>query len=123
MNKLGSLVLPDDMLWSDEFISYFPVQYSEAYTISGNLVRQQGIKFGGRPISLSTCWATRDEVKQCVVMQEAGGVYELILHGSRSFNVGFIAGPAVIGTPILLPYEPSDDDIYTLDLKLIEVVV
>jgi hypothetical protein len=59
---LEELILPNDLLWSDEF-DWSQVTASQVYTLTGALVIEQGVRLAGRPISLSAqddmAWVTR----------------------------------------------------------------
>ena len=46
-----ALVLPDDLLWSDEH-SWSPTVATSAYLITGALLIQSAMRLAGRPITL-----------------------------------------------------------------------
>ena len=48
---LGSVTLPGDLRWSDEFAGA-QVQRSAEYSVTGALIVQEAVKQAGRPITL-----------------------------------------------------------------------
>ena len=62
-----ALVLPDDLLWSDEH-SWSQTVATSAYLITGALLIQSATRLAGRPITLvgapDMAWVTRATVEQ-----------------------------------------------------------
>lgn len=48
---LEEILLPNDLLWVDEF-RWTPVASSSWYSLAGSLIIEQGVKLAGRPITL-----------------------------------------------------------------------
>ena len=61
------LELPDELLWEDE-LKWSPIVMSVAYSLTGAMLLQKGVKQGGRPITLvppeeSMGWVPRSLVE------------------------------------------------------------
>ena len=117
---LGSITLPDEMIWVDEFADS-SLQATEAFTLSGALVRQSGSRDGSRSIHLAGGWATRANVILLKTLQDSGNSATLTLHDSRTFTVYFADAAALTATPVINYHTPATTDHYALELKLTEV--
>ena len=86
---LGSITLPTDLHWSDEF-DWTPVAQETEYTLAGALAIETGVMQAGRPITLEggedRAWATRATV---LLLQAAaalpGEKMTLTLNDARTF--------------------------------------
>ena len=118
---LGSITLHPKMAWTDEFVAGDAV-YSDVITLSGKLVRQHGIRSGGRPITLVGGYATRSLLVDLQALQNLAVPTTLTLQDGRTFLTEFKDANSVIATPVGEYSTPTDDDYYALQLNLIEVV-
>ncbi len=117
---LGSITLPDGMLWPDEFADG-AIAAVEVRVLSGALVRQYKAKNGGRKITLVGGWATRATVILLKALQDTGSPATLTLHDSRTFSVCFADASALSATPVINYHTPATTDYYELELHLVEV--
>ena len=122
MITLGSITLNQKMVWNDEFDNS-SMEYLDAFTISGKMVRQQGLKTGGRPITLAGGVAQRALIVQLRVLQESAVFSTLTLNDGRTFLTSFIDNSSIVATPVGGYHMPIDEDYYELELKLAEVLV
>jgi hypothetical protein len=124
------LLLPDDLLWSDEH-SWSPATASVSYLITGALLVQSALKQAGRPMTLTgaqdMAWVTRSCVQTlyewaAVPLAENTGRFELTLFDARIFNVAFRhAEGAIEAEPITGFTARSDSDFYRITLKLMQI--
>jgi hypothetical protein len=63
--QLDTVVLPDDMFWSDEF-SWTPVAQLMEYSVAGSMIIQESERQTGRTVTLKgdmdRCWVTREDI-------------------------------------------------------------
>ncbi len=93
---LGSITLPGDLRWSDEF-TWTPVARTADYSLTGALIIQEAVKQAGRPItleakneSLGYVWLDRATLLALKTLAETpvwSGL--LTLADARSFTVAF----------------------------------
>lgn len=122
---LGSVGLPADMLWRDEF-NWPTVIRSTEYALTGALIVDVGQRLAGRPITLAGStdggWVTRATVDALRVLASAlPGQYVLTLADGRSFNVVFAPEDALTADPVVDFSDPGVDAWYVVTVKLIEV--
>lgn len=124
--QLDDIVLPDDLLWVDEF-DWSPVTQSMALTLTGALLVESAVQLAGRPITLvggqDYGWTTR-AVVVALKAKAANPVIEMVLtlNDYRQFNVIFNHAQTAIEARDLQGYNaPDDDDHYTLTLRLLEI--
>ena len=103
MITLGSLVLPDGLVWSDEY-DWTPIAQSAGdYSLTGALLLQESVKLSGRPITLAyqrdgnehTAWIKRAQTHNGWSSLEALRAALLVhsvkltltLHDNRQFTV------------------------------------
>ena len=125
--QLGTITLPTDLHWSDEF-DWTPVAQGAEYTLAGALAIETGVMQAGRPITLAggedRAWATRATV---LLLQAAaalpGETMTLTLNDARTFTVAFrhSDGAPVEARPIVPFNTPAAGDWYALTLRLMEV--
>jgi hypothetical protein len=126
----AALLLPDDLLWSDEH-AWTPAVSSVSYLITGALLVQSATRQAGRPITLvgpaDMAWVTRATLETlrswaAVGLSESSGRFALTLADGRTFTVAFrhqdtpIEAEPVLGIPAR-----SDADFYRLTLRLMEI--
>jgi hypothetical protein len=124
--QLDTVILPDDLDWTDEFESQ-SVSQTVRRTLDGGIVVYNGQNENGRSITLvsgdGSGWATRAIVKDVAALAAVpGGQYVLIIRG-ETFNVIFRHNdvPAFDSRPVVPFSDPTDTDFYTLSIKLITV--
>ena len=105
-----ALLLPDDLLWTDEH-AWTPAVASTSYLITGALLIQSAIRQAGRPITLvgaaDMAWVTRATVEQ---LQE--NRMDAWMQGRMEF------GPRSLGTRSILGDARSPSMQKTLNLKV-----
>ena len=122
---LGTLTLPDDLIWIDEF-TWTPMAKSSQYSVEGALIIQNALKLAGRPITLSgdvsAAWIARGVVKDLWALLSSATGLLLTLNDARTFNVTFAPGDNPINAQPIVDYgTPDDADWYSLSIKLIQV--
>jgi len=125
-----NLLLPDDLLWSDEH-SWSPVVTSVSYLITGSLLVQSATRQAGRAITLvgaaDMAWVTRSSVNvlrewAALPLEELSGRFELTLSDARLFTVAFRHGDGAIETEPVTGFPArSDSDFYRITLKLMQI--
>ena len=125
-----ALLLPDDLLWSDEH-AWSPAVSSVSYLLTGALLVQSAVRQAGRPITLvgavDMAWVTRAlvgslQVWAAVPLATSTGRFELTLADARVFTVAFrhfetaIEAEPVTGFPAR-----AESDFYRLTLRLMEI--
>lgn len=135
---LGTIPLPDGLIWSDEFV-WQSVSQSMEYALDGSLVvevwadRQAGRPItltGGRTGRTSWAWMTRAEVVALkAALDDPAAQFTLTLHDGRTFTVipnrdgdgPLTADPLpVVGDRA--PADPGDDHTYVVQaVRLIEM--
>ena len=124
------LLLPDDLLWSDEH-SWSPAVASVSYLITGALLVQSAVKQAGRPMTLTgaqdMAWVTRSCVETLYDWAAAPlgadiGRFELTLFDARIFTVAFRHAEVPIeAEPVTGFTTRSDSDFYRITLKLMQI--
>lgn len=122
---LGSVSLPADMTWTDEF-AWPTVIRSTEYSLSGALIVDSGRRLAGRPITLAGAadggWVSRATVDALRVLAcELPGSFVLTLADERSFNVIFSPDEPIAAEPVVAFSDPAADTWYVVTIKLIEV--
>lgn len=125
-----ALLLPDDLLWSDEH-AWTPAVSSVSYLITGALLVQSATRQAGRPITLvgpaDMAWVTRATLETlrswaAVALSDTSGRFALTLADSRVFTVAFRhQDTAIEAEPVLGIPARSDADFYRLTLRLMEI--
>lgn len=129
-----ALLLPDDLLWSDEH-AWSPAVSSVSYLLTGALLVQSAVRQAGRPITLvgapDMAWVTRAivgalqawaAVPLATTTMNSTGRFELALADARVFTVAFrhfetaIEAEPVTGFPAR-----AESDFYRLTLRLMEI--
>ena len=125
---LDDIILPDDLLWINEF-DWNPVEQNIERSLTGALLVQESQLLRGRSIILSgngeAGWVSRFTVKSLLALSKTTSkTMSLTLADERQFNVIFdrsIASP--IEAQQIFPFAyPSDSDDYLLTLRLLTVV-
>ncbi len=126
----AALLLPDDLLWSDEH-AWTPAVSSVSYLITGALLVQSATRQAGRPITLAgptdMAWVTRATLETlrnwaAVALSDTTGRFALTLADGRVFTVAFRhQDTAIEAEPVLGIPARSDADFYRLTLRLMEI--
>lgn len=125
-----ALLLPDDLLWTDEH-SWSPTVASSSYLITGALLIQSATRLAGRPITLvgapDMAWVTRATVEQlrlwaALALTDSTGRFLLSLADGRAFTVAFRHTETVIDAEPVLGFPArADTDFYRLTLRFLEL--
>lgn len=125
-----ALLLPDDLLWSDEH-AWSPAVAATSYLITGALLIQSATRQAGRPITLAgapdMAWVTRATVERlriwaAIPVGNTTGRFALTLNDGRSFTVAFRhAETAIESEPVLGIPARADNDFYRLTLRFLEI--
>jgi hypothetical protein len=126
----AELVLPDDLLWSDEH-AWTPAVASVSYLLTGALLVQSAVRRAGRPITLEgpvdMAWVPRSVIATLYAwaaapLGESSGRFELTFADGRQFTVAFRhADTALESEPVLGFPARSESDFYRLTLRLMEI--
>lgn len=124
------LLLPDDLLWSDEH-AWSPVVTAASYLLTGALLIQSATRLAGRPITLvgapDMAWVSRATVEQlrawaALALTDSTGRFRLTLADGRAFTVVFRHDDTALeAEPVLGFPARSDADLYRLTLRLMEI--
>ena len=124
------LLLPDDLLWSDEH-AWSPVVSAASYLLTGALLIQSATRLAGRPITLvgapDMAWVSRATVEQlrawaALALTDSRGRFRLTLSDGRAFTVAFRHDDTALeAEPVLGFPARSDTDLYRLTLRLMEI--
>jgi hypothetical protein len=125
-----ALLLPDDLLWSDEH-AWSPAVAATSYLITGALLIQSATRQAGRPITLvgapDMAWVTRATVEllrtwAAVPVGNTTGRFALTLKDGRSLTVAFRhTETAIEAEPVLGIPARADTDFYRLTLRFLEI--
>lgn len=127
---LAEILLPNDLLWVDEF-RWTPVASSSSYSLAGSLIIEQGVKLAGRPITLEPpdnemAWVSR---ATHAALRAAAATparrFKLMLEyptDAREFLVAFApVDDPIDGNPVKGFPEHEPDSWFSVKLKFIEV--
>lgn len=125
-----ALLLPDDLLWTDEH-GWSPTVASTSYLITGALLIQSATRQAGRPITLEgapdMAWVTRSRVEQlrtwaAMPVSGTSGRFLLTFADTRSFTVAFRHSDTPMeAEPVLGIPARADTDFYRLTLRFMEI--
>jgi len=126
-----ALLLPDDLLWSDEH-AWSPAVASVSYLLTGALLVQSALRQAGRPITLvgavDMAWVTRATVATLYdwaavpLAAATAGRFELTLADARVFTVAFRhSETAIEAEPVTGFPARAASDFYRLTLRLMEI--
>lgn len=121
---LGSITLPGDLRWVDEF-TWSPVVREQEYSLTGALIIQEATRQVGRPITLEAqseeigfVWLLRSTVTALYNLAATSGWSGLLtLTDGRSFTVAF-REDGISAEPVQHRAPSANSDPYTLTLKL-----
>jgi hypothetical protein len=125
-----ALLLPDDLLWTDEH-AWSPAVTSTSYLITGALLIQSATRQAGRPITLvgapDMAWVTRATVEQlrtwaAIPVGNTTGRFALTFADGRVFTVAFRHQEVAIeAEPVLGIPARSGNDFYRLTLRFLDL--
>lgn len=125
-----ALVLPDDLLWTDEH-SWSPTVASTSYLITGSLLVQTATRQAGRQITLvgapDMAWVSRATVEHlrqwaALALTDTLGRFLLTFADGRAFTVAFRHNDTALeAEPVLGIPARADTDFYRLTLRLMEL--
>ena len=122
MIQLDTLVLPDGLVWSDEFAPSVP--QTTLRTLDGSLVVFHGQHSAGLPITLESeadaGWLARVQVEGIAALAAVpGGVFTLLLRGQiHQVMFRHQEPPAFEAKPLIHRANPQAGDYYLATLKL-----
>ncbi|WP_299735386.1 hypothetical protein [uncultured Endozoicomonas sp.] len=123
--QLDDIVLPDDLLWVNEF-DWNPVEQNLERTLTGALLVQEGMLSHGRSIVLSgngeAGWVSRITVKNLFALSKAANKTMTLTFADNS-QVSVIfdrSNGAAVQAQQVLPFAyPKDSEEYLLTLRLL----
>ena len=125
--QLDTIILPDDLLWINEF-DWNSVEQNVERSLTGALLVQEAQLTHGRPKVLSgngeAGWVSRLTIKKLFALSKAANkAMSLTLPDGRQFSVIFDrSNGAPIEAEQVLPFAyPEDGDVYLLTLRLLTV--
>ncbi len=126
MIRIDNVVLPDGLVWTDEFAAQTVAQ-TVRRTLDGSVVVFYGQHSGGLPITLESepdaGWLTRTQVEALKLRADSpGNIFTLELRG-QVFQVMFRhhEPPAFEAKPLVALAHPQPGDFYLATLKLMTV--
>ena len=122
MITLDDIILPDDLIWTNEF-KWDKNQITQEYSITGSVLIQIGSKKTGRPITLqgneNTAWITRQTLIQLQTKAEVvGGEWTLTWVDGRTFHVMI---QSIEAEPLFHVINPTPKHNYKVTINLIEL--
>lgn len=121
-----TLTLHPDLLWNDEH-SWSPVQQTAAYSLSGALILDVGVKAAGRPITLqpedvSSAWMTLDVVETLKAWAAAPAA-EMVLNirGVARDVVFRHSDGALEVSPVIHYSDHEQTDYFLVTIRLMEI--
>lgn len=123
-NKLDEILLPEGLVWTDEFTSS-QTSKSATRTLTGALVVQTGVKIEGRPVTLTgtdSGWINHADLVLLRNYVELNPDKVMVLNFrdvEQSVIIDSTNGPALSAQPIIDYSTPEAEDWYTMTLKLL----
>jgi hypothetical protein len=119
MASLGTVTLPSDSVWIDEF-GWSEVARSEEFGLTGALIVQVGAKLAGRPITVDAGWLERSVLLALETLAAAPAASYTLMLSQGTYTVQFRDPPFVV-QPIRVLADPATTDRYDVKLNLIKV--
>ena len=116
---LNSVLLPDDLIWRDEF-DWAPVEQVVTPTLSGALLVEETPRPQGRPLTLTGHCSRASVLALKVLEQEVAQILTLTLLDGIVRQVIW-RRPGVVATPLVEMADPEGDEPYALTLNFTEV--
>ena len=124
--QIGTLTLPDNFVWVNEFDWSAVAQDSER-SLTGALIVSESLMTYGRSIVLGdgeNSWLTRAQLNELFTLsQVAGQKHNLTLPDERTFTVIFdrADGSAIEAQQVLPLATPTDTDYYAVVIRLLTI--
>jgi hypothetical protein len=125
-----TLTLPASLQWVDEF-AWNAVEESFAYSVTGVLLVDRGVKLAGRPITLqggrsgNRVWAAmpRSAILTLRGWADTAAAQMTLAYRGTPYTVAWdrTQGSAIEATPVLDIANPAAGDIYIPTLRLVTV--
>lgn len=129
---LGTIALPSDVAWTDEY-QWLPTAAQVEVTTGGSLIIEESKQLAGRPITLESgqdrdgrYWAIINRATANLLYALAADVLdeplELVLEDGRTFDVRFRHADGAFEAQPLVHIAPHvDGDKYSFTLRLMQV--
>lgn len=124
LTKASTVVtLPDDILWSDEF-EWSAVVERRAFSVSGAVLRDNGVKQAGRLITLQAgqdfAWAPLSVVQSLhALVHDPVGTMVLLYRGTSYTVVWDRDRTPLEAAPVVDYFDPEAADFYALTLRFV----
>jgi hypothetical protein len=124
-HNLAGIEIPEDVWWPDEF-AWTPIEQATTRSLTGARIVQQGIKQGGRPITLTSNerggWVSRGTVLALQAQRTAADPSLLLtLADGRTYTVAHDLEREFEATPNRPVADMTPATAYRITLPLIEV--
>ena len=117
---LNGLLLPDDLIWRDEF-DWAPVEQVVTPTLTGALLVEETPKPEGRPITLVGHCPRATVLSLKVLEAQVAQLLTLTLLDGLQREVCW-RRPGVVATPLIEMADPEAGEPYALTLNFTEVI-
>ncbi|MCP5197307.1 MAG: hypothetical protein H6974_11050 [Gammaproteobacteria bacterium] len=118
MPSLGSLTLPVDPVWVDEFgEESSPVVQTVDYSLSGAEIIQEAVKLAGIPITLDLAWLTRAEMLALKALADVANTQYTLTIPQGVYTVAFRRPPYKVQS-IREVADPDSTDLYQVTVNL-----
>lgn len=117
---LNGLLLPDDLIWRDEF-DWAPVEQVVTPTLTGALLVEETPKPEGRPITLVGHCPRATVLSLKALEAQVAQLLTLTLLDGLQREV-FWRRPGVVATPLIEMADPEAGEPYALTLNFTEVI-
>ncbi|MFM4963725.1 hypothetical protein ACEUBT_08225 [Aeromonas bivalvium] len=117
---LNGLLLPDDLIWRDEF-DWAPVEQVVTPTLTGALLVEETPKPEGRPITLVGHCPRATVLSLKVLEAQVAQLLTLTLLDGQQREVLW-RRPGVVATPLIDMADPEAGEPYALTLNFTEVI-
>lgn len=117
---LNGLLLPDDLIWRDEF-EWAPVEQVVTPTLTGALLVEETPKPEGRPITLVGHCPRATVLSLKVLEAQVAQLLTLTLLDGLQREV-FWRRPGIVATPLIEMADPEAGEPYALTLNFTEVI-
>lgn len=120
-----TVVLPEDLLWEDEF-SYTAVEKKETRSLTGARIVQVGTRLGGRPITLAppddnAAWMTRAVAEQLFAWAQVPDLVATLSLRGFTRSVEFRSNEVPFESrPVQHYSDVQADDAYLVTLRMTE---
>lgn len=122
---LAGIALPNGLVWADEF-AWTAVEQESERSLAGTLHLYEGVKSYGRPITLAgaedAAWVDRATLLALYALTTTADQDMTLIWHERTFTVRWDFQRGAIEAPLVMREGiPTDDTLYSLTLRLLEV--